>query len=119
MKTLYYGIALALASALAFSTIAHADTLPAGAPRFNLYTAHDALTPIDIPIGRTLVITDIYVPFSDCTFLDGTEPKVRTFGGQGPLHFQTGIEFRIQITTAQSCSLVLLSGYWLAATANR
>ena len=116
MKTHHYGTALALASGLAFSTLAHADTLPPGAERFNLYTAHDALTPIDIPKGRTLVITDIKAP-------DGTEPKVRTFSW-GLLHFQTGIEFRIQITTEMPdrpgvpCSLVLLSGYWLSATEN-
>src|SRR5262244_1781930 len=106
MKTLYYGIALALASALAFSTLAHADTLPAGAERFNLYTANDALAPIDIPKGRTLVITDISVPSGVCTFLDGTEPKVSTFNGT-PLHFQTGIEFRTQVATyLQPCFTV-------------
>ena len=118
MKTLYYGIALALASALAFSTLAHADTLPPGAERFNLYTANGALDPIDIPKGRTLVITDISVLGSQCTLLDGTEPKV-TVTTQAPLHFQTGIEFRTQVASyLQPCFSVFLSGYWLDATAN-
>ena len=46
MKTSHCGIALALASALAFSSLAQADTLPTGAQRFNLYTLNDALNPI-------------------------------------------------------------------------
>jgi len=117
MKT-HYGTALVLASALTFSTLAHADTLPPGAERFNLYTANRALEPIDIPKGRTLVITDIFTPSGVCNFLDGTEPKVTFFGT--PLHFQTGFEFRTQLTTdLQACYFVLLSGYWLDATANR
>jgi len=117
MKT-HYGIALVLASALAFSSLAHADTLPQGAERFNLYTGNYALAPIDIPKGRTLVITDIIVPPPVCTFLDGTEPKVSTFNGT-PLHFQTGIEFRTQVANyLQPCFSVFLSGYWLDATAN-
>ena len=118
MKT-QYGIALVLASALAFSSFAHADTLPPGAERFNLYTLDGALSPIDIPKGRTLVITDITLLSSLCNFLDGTEPKV-TVTSQAPLHLQTGIEFRTQLTTyLQPCHNVFLSGYWLDATANR
>ena len=118
MKTHHCGIALALVWALAFWSLAHADTLPPGAERFNLYIANGALDPIDIPKGRTLVITDIRVPSGVCTFLDGTEPKVTTFDGT-PLHLQTGIEFRTQLTTyLQPCYSVFLSGYWLDATAN-
>src|SRR5215470_5163173 len=96
MKT-HYGVALVLASALAFSSLAHADTLPPGAERFNLYVANGALDPIDVPKGRTLVITDIKAPSGTvCELLDGTESKVGLFGGTGGtvLHFQTGIEFR-------------------------
>jgi hypothetical protein len=118
MKT-HYGIALVVASALAFSTLAHADTLPAGAERFNLYMPNGALDPIDIPKGRTLVITDIIIPSGPpCTFIDGTEPKVTAFNAT-PLHFQTGVEFRTRLATyLQPCFTVFLSGYWLDATAN-
>lgn len=64
MKT-NYGTALVLASALTFSTLAHADTLPPGADRFSLFTV-SALEPIDIPKGRTLVIADIKAPLVGC-----------------------------------------------------
>src|SRR5215471_6708137 len=71
-----YWNALVLASALAFSSLAHADSLPPGAERFNFYTFSNALSPIDIPRGRTLVITDISMLSGFCVLLDGTEPKV-------------------------------------------
>jgi len=36
------------------------------------------------------------------------------------LHFQTGIEFRTQLRSGVfPCYSLLLSGYWLDATANR
>src|SRR5262249_31914179 len=120
MKTSHCGIALALASALAFSSLAQADTLPTGAQRFSLYTLNDALNPIDIPMGRTLVITDLaFFGGGLCTFLGGSEPEA-TIVSQTPTHLQTGIEFNTQLTTYfQPCFSVFLSGYWLDATANR
>jgi len=118
VKTHHCVIALALASALAFSSLAHADTLPAGAERFNLYTGPGGLSPIDIPEGRTLVITDLAILQSACTLRDGDEEKILVTS-QVPLHLQTGVEFSTRVSGSGFCIYVFLTGYWLDATANR
>jgi len=102
--------------ALAFSTIAKADTLPAGAVRFNTVADPFDLPSIDVPEGQILVITDIATNFDACLLSDGDVRKIYAPGGR-TINFQTGIEFTTQLhhTGGTGCGYATLSGYWLDA----
>lgn len=118
MKRLNCRFALILALALGFSAAAYADTLPVGATRFNLYSGSPR---VDVPEGTILVLTDVVVGGGGgayCVFDDGDERKLivgNPPSGTSHLNLQTGIEFRTQLRTENSCNFLTLSGYWMDA----
>lgn len=105
-KALLMGL---VASSFALSAVARADSLPPGAFRFN--RLQGSFTPIDVPAGSTLVITDVVMRDNGyCELRDGDVVKLFV---QSSVHLQTGIDFTTQVRSVDCRFFSMISGYWL------